>query len=141
VKGEGSEGAMRFMLDTNVVSDLVRHPHGRIAARIAEVGETLVCTSIIVAAELRYAAGGKASPQLQEQLESVLRALEVVPFESPADVVYGALRTRLEEIGHPLAANDLFVAAHALALRCTLITDNGRDFSRIRALPVENWLR
>jgi tRNA(fMet)-specific endonuclease VapC len=132
---------MRFMLDTNIVSDVVRHPHGRIATRIAEVGETRVCTSIIVAAELRSAAARKASPQLAEQLESVLRAIEVVPFESPADVVYGVLRARLEEIGHPLGANDLFVAAQALALRCTLVTDNEGEFSRIKALPVENWLR
>jgi tRNA(fMet)-specific endonuclease VapC len=132
---------MRFMLDTNIVSDLVRHPHGRIAARIAEVGETRVCTSIIVAAELRSAAARKASPQMEEQLESVLRAIEVLPFESPADVVYGALRARLEEIGQPIGANDLFIAAHALALRCMLVTDNEREFARIKALPVENWLR
>ena len=132
---------MRFMLDTNIVSDLVRHPQGRIAARIAEVGEARVCTSIIVAAELRSAAARKASPQLVEQLESVLRALEVIPLDPPADVVYGALRARLEEIGHPIGANDLFVAAHALALRCALVTDNEREFSRIKALPMENWLR
>jgi len=132
---------MRFMLDTNIVSDLVRHPHGRIAKRIAEVGETHVCTSIIVAAELRCAAARRASPRLEEQLESVLRAIEVFPLEPPADIVYGALRARLEEIGQPFGANDLFVAAHALALRCTLVTDSEREFSRITALPVENWLR
>jgi tRNA(fMet)-specific endonuclease VapC len=132
---------MRFMLDTNIVSDLVRHPHGRVAKRIAEVGEARVCTSIIVAAELRCGATRTASPRLEEQLESVLRAIEVLPFESPADVVYGALRARFDEIGQPIGANDLFVAAHALALRCTLVTDNDREFARIRALPVENWLR
>jgi tRNA(fMet)-specific endonuclease VapC len=132
---------MRFMLDTNIVSDLVRRPHGRIAKRIAEVGETRVFTSIIVAAELRSAAARKASPQLEEQLASVLRAIEVASFEGPADVVYGALRARFEEIGCPIGANDLFVAAHALALRCTLVTDNEREFARIKALPVENWLR
>ena len=132
---------MRFMLDADILSDLVRHPQGRIAKRIAEVGEASICTSIIVAAELRCGAAQKASPQLEEQLESVLRAIEVFPFQSPADVVYGALRARLEEIGQPIAANDLLVAAHALALRCTLVTDNQREFSRIKALPVENWLR
>jgi tRNA(fMet)-specific endonuclease VapC len=137
---------MRFLLDTNIVSDLVRHPHGRIAARIAEVGEMRICTSIIVASELRYAAARKASPRLNEQLENVLRALDVLPFESPADVVYGALRARLEEIGRPIGlvfiqADDLFVAAHALALRCTLVTANEREFARIKALPIENWLR
>lgn len=132
---------MRFMLDTNIVSDMVRHPHGRVAKRIAEVGETLVCTSIIVAAELRCSAARKAAPRLAGQLESVLRAIEVLPLEAPVDAVYGALRARLEEIGQPIGANDLFVAAHALALRCTLVTDNEREFSRIKALPVENWLR
>jgi tRNA(fMet)-specific endonuclease VapC len=132
---------MRFMLDTNIVSDLVRHPHGRVAKRIAEVGEARICTSIIVAAELRYGAARKASPRLADQLESVLRAIEVFPFVSPADVVYGALRARFDEIGQPIGANDLFVAAHALALRCTLVTDNEREFARIKALPVENWLR
>src|SRR5260221_14484729 len=129
---------MRFMLDTNIVPDLVSHPHGRIAARIAEVGETRVCTSIIVAAELRSAAARKALPQMEAQVESVLRAIEVLPFEAPADVGYGALRARLEEIGQPIGANDLFVAAHALALRCTLVTDNERELARLKPLPVAN---
>lgn len=132
---------MRFMLDTNIVSDMVRHPHGRVAKRIAEVGEMLVCTSIIVAAELRCGAARKGPLRLVEQLESVLRAIAVLPLEAPVDVVYGALRARLEEVGQPIGANDLFVAAHALALRCTLVTDNERAFSPIKALPVENWLR
>src|SRR5258705_13730392 len=105
------------MLDTNIVSDLVRHPHGRIAARIAEVGETRVCTSIIVAAELRSAAARKASPQMEGQLESVLRAIEVLPFDRPADVVFVALGARLEEIGQPLRANDLVLAAPVVARR------------------------
>lgn len=132
---------MRFMLDTNVVSDMVRHPSGRVAKRIAEVGETLVCTSIIVAAELRCGAARKGPSRLTAQLDSVLRALDVLPLEHPVDAVYGALRARLEEIGEPLGANDLLVAAHALALRCILVTDNDREFARIKALQVENWLR
>ena len=132
---------MRFLLDTNVVSDMVRHPRGRVAKRVAEVGETLVCTSIIVAAELRCGAVRKDAAQLTAQLERVLGAIEVLPLEPPADAVYGTLRARLEEIGKPIGANDLFVAAHALALRCTLVTDNEREFARIKALPVENWLR
>jgi tRNA(fMet)-specific endonuclease VapC len=132
---------MRFMLDTSIVSDIVRHPQGRVAKRIAEVGETQVCTSIVVAAELRCGAARKGTPRLAEQLESVLRAIIVLPLDTPVDMVYGTLRARLEETGQPIGANDLFVAAHALALRCTLVTDNEREFARIKALPVENWLR
>ena len=59
---------MRYLLDTNIVSDLVRNPQGRVAQRIRKVGEARVCTSIIVAAELRYGAAKKGSPRLSDQL-------------------------------------------------------------------------
>ena len=62
---------MRYLLDTNIVSDLVRNPQGRVTQRIREVGEARVCTSIIVAAELRYGASKRGSPRLRAQLEAV----------------------------------------------------------------------
>jgi len=65
---------MRYLLDTNIVSDLVRNPQGRAAEHISRVGEVRVCTSIIVAAELRYGATKKGSPGLARQLEAVFRA-------------------------------------------------------------------
>ena len=132
---------MRFLLDTNILSDLVRNPRGRITDRIKAVGEENVCTSIMVAAELRYGAVKKDSPRLTMQLEAVLRAIDVLALEQPTDDVYGALRARLEQAGRSIGANDLFIAAHALALRHTLVTDNTREFSRIDDLRVENWLR
>jgi tRNA(fMet)-specific endonuclease VapC len=132
---------MGFLLDTNILSDLVRHPHGRIADRIVQVGEQHVCTSIVVAAELRYGAARKASSRLMAQLEAVLGALEVLALGSPVDVVYGELRTRLERAGRSIGANDLLIAAHALALAHTVVTNNEREFSRIDDLRVENWLR
>jgi tRNA(fMet)-specific endonuclease VapC len=132
---------VRFLLDTNIVSDLVRHPRGRIADRIAKVGEQHICTSIIVAAELRYGAAKKGSSQLTAQLEAVLGALDVLVLEAPVDTVYGELRARLEQAGQPMGANDLLIAAHAVALGHTVVTDNEREFSRIDNLQVENWLR
>jgi tRNA(fMet)-specific endonuclease VapC len=132
---------MRFLLDTNIVSDLMRHPHGKIFDRISELGEDDVCTSIVVAAELRYGATRKNSARLTSQLEAVLGALEILPLEAPVDAVYGAIRAGLERAGQPIGANDLLIAAHALALDLTLVTDNGREFSRIEGLRVENWLR
>jgi tRNA(fMet)-specific endonuclease VapC len=131
---------MRYLLDTNIVADLVRNPQGRVAERIREVGETEVCTSIIVAAELRYGATKKGSPRLSAQVEAVLGALEVLPFEVPADAAYGRLRARLEAAGQPIGANDLLIAAHALALGHALVTANEREFARIKDLPCENWL-
>lgn len=132
---------MRYLLDTNIVSDLIRNPQGRVAQHIREVGEGLVCTSIIVAAGLRYGATKKASPRMTAQLEAVLGALEVLPFEAPADTTYGVLRARLELAGQPIGGNDLLIAAQVVALGLTLVTDNQREFARIHALPCENWLR
>jgi tRNA(fMet)-specific endonuclease VapC len=132
---------MRFLLDTNIVSDLVRHPRGTISDRVSEVGEADVCTSIVVAAELRYGAIKKNSSRLAAQLEAVLGAIEVLALETPVDAVYGVIRAGLERTGQPIGANDLLIAAHALALGLTVVTDNEREFSRINGLRVENWLR
>ena len=132
---------MGFLLDTNILSDLVRHPHGPISDRIKEVKERNICTSIVVAAELRYGAAKKASSRLTMQLEAVLHAIDVLAFEQPADAVYAEIRTRLERAGQTIGANDLLIAAHALALGHSVVTDNEREFSRVKDLRVENWLR
>jgi tRNA(fMet)-specific endonuclease VapC len=127
---------MRYLLDTNIVSDLVRHPQGRVAQRIREVGEAQVCTSIIVAAELRYGAARKGSPRLTSQLEVILGALDVLPFEAPAGATDGELRARLEQSGLPIGGNDLLIAAKAVALGCTLRSlSETREFARIEELP------
>jgi tRNA(fMet)-specific endonuclease VapC len=99
-----------------------------------------VCTSVIVAAELRYGAVQMGSQRLTAQLDAVLEALDILPFETPADAVYGAFRARLEQAGQPIGANDLLIAAHALAAGCALVTDNESEFRRIEGLPRENWL-
>jgi tRNA(fMet)-specific endonuclease VapC len=136
-----SNSERRFLLDTNIVSDLVRNPRGRVAERIAAVGENRVCTSIVVAAELRYGAAKKGAVRLTRQLETVLGALDVLPLEPPADAIYGALRAELEKRGQLIGPNDLLIAAHAQTLRYALVTDNEGEFRRIRNLTIENWLR
>ena len=132
---------MHYLLDTNIASDLVRNPQGKVAKQIRKVGEAHVCTSIIVAAQLRYGAAKKASPRLSSQLEMVLGALEVLPFETPADAAYGLLRTRLEQAGRPIGGNNLLMASQALVLGCTIITDNEKEFAYVEDLRRENWLR
>jgi tRNA(fMet)-specific endonuclease VapC len=132
---------MRFLLDTNIVSNLIRDPHGRVAHRIKTLGEVSVCTSIIVAAELRYGATKKSSARLTAQVDAVLGALNTLPFESPADETYGSIRAQLESAGTPIGGNDLLIAAQAVALDLILVTDNESEFSRIAGLRIENWLR
>jgi tRNA(fMet)-specific endonuclease VapC len=132
---------MRYLLDTNILSDLIRHPQGRVAEQIRRVGEAEICTSIVVAAELRFGAAKRGSARLTQQLEMVLSVLEVVPFEQPADANYGTIRAQLELAGTPIGGNDLLIAAHAKALGCTVVTDNEREFGRVDGLACENWLR
>jgi tRNA(fMet)-specific endonuclease VapC len=132
---------MAYLLDTNAMSSLVREPAGRVAQRIRDIGIEPVMTSAIVAAELRFGVIRRGSPRLADQVEDVLARFRIVPFEPPADEHYGVIRSRLERAGTPIGALDTLIAAHALALGHTLVTDNVREFSRIEGLGVENWLR
>ncbi|HWK45785.1 MAG TPA: PIN domain-containing protein [Stellaceae bacterium] len=77
---------MRYLLDTNIVSDLIRNPQGRIADHVRKIGEAQICTSIIVAAELRYGAMKQGSLRLTTQVEVVLGSLDILSFEIPADL-------------------------------------------------------
>jgi tRNA(fMet)-specific endonuclease VapC len=131
----------RRLLDTNILSDLMRNPRGGVAERIRGIGEDNVCTSVIVAAELRFGAVKKGSKRLLDRIEAILDTVEVLPFSAPADATYAAIRAFLERAGQPMGANDLLIAAQAVTLNCTLVTDNEQEFRRIRDLSVENWLR
>jgi tRNA(fMet)-specific endonuclease VapC len=130
----------RYMLDTNIISDLIRNPRGRAAKRIAKVGEDNICTSIIVAAELRYGCAKTGSKRLLKAVEDLLGEMEVLPFDVPADTEYGGIRAELEAAGKPVGSNDLLIAAHAYATGATIVTANTNEFKRIRGLKVENWL-
>lgn len=128
------------MLDTNIISDIIRNPLGLAARRIEQVGPKEICTSIVVAAELRYGCVKKGSAKLSARVESVLQTIPVLPLDVPADAEYGGIRAELEAAGQTIGLNDLLLAAHAHALDMTLVTDNTREFNRIRGLRVENWL-
>ncbi|HEX5231521.1 MAG TPA: type II toxin-antitoxin system VapC family toxin [Bradyrhizobium sp.] len=128
------------MLDTNIVSDLIRNPQGRAAKRIAKMGENNICTSIIVAAELRYGCAKSGSKRLLKAVEDLLGEIKVLPFDVPAGAEYGGIRSELEGAGKPVGGNDLLIAAHARAIGATIVTANTNEFRRIRGLKVENWL-
>lgn len=128
------------MLDTNIVSDLIRNPQGKVAKRIAKLGEDNICTSIIVAAELRYGCAKSGSKQLLKAVEDLLGEINVLPFEVPADTEYGGIRAKLEAAGKPIGGNDLLIAAHAYATGATIVTANTSEFKTILGLNVENWL-
>lgn len=130
----------RYLLDTNIVSDLVRNPAGVIMKRIASVGAEKVCISMIVACEARFGAAKSGSQRLAWQLDLVLAQMEILPLEVPVDEHYADIRNTLEQAGTPIGPNDLLIAAHARSLGLTLVTGNEREFSRVPGLTVENWL-
>ena len=130
----------RYLLDTDTLSDLIRNPQGRIADRIRTVGADSVCTSIVVASELRFGAAKRGSARLSSQLETILSALTILPLESPADRHYAELRHHLERKGTPIGPNDMLIAAHGLAFDLSVVTGNDAEFSRVPGLRVENWL-
>lgn len=131
----------RYLLDTNVLSHLIRNPQGIVAHKIGQMGEVSVCTSLIVAAELRYGAAKKGSARLSNQVAAVLSVIDVLPLESPVDDHYASIRTKLEMEGQMIGGNDLLIAAQALTLGCIVVTDNEREFRRVDGLKVDNWLR
>lgn len=130
-----------YMLDINIVSDLLRHPDSSAAKRIAEVGPDAICVSIITAAELRYGCARKGSAKLLAHVEAILESVQVLALDVPADAEYGGIRVELEAAGKPIGPNDLLIAAHACAAGAILVTDNAGEFSRVRGLRVENWIR
>ena len=130
----------QYLLDTNIISDLVRHPQGLVFQRIAAVGENCICTSIIVVCDLRFGAAKNGSLRLVQQLEHIFEVLPILSLEPPVDQHYAAIRTHLEQKGTPISPNDLLIAAHALVLNLTLVTANVREFERLPGLRVENWL-
>ena len=132
---------MTYLLDSNAISSLVGDPRGRIAERIAAVGERYVITSAIVSAEVAFGVRKKGSQELAKKVAGILQHLFIAPFAPPADQCYAEVRSELERRGQPIGPNDLLIAAHAIALQATLVTDNVREFSRVSRLQVENWLR
>lgn len=132
---------MSYLFDTNVISDLIRNPRGKVGDRIAALEDGALQTSIIVAAELRYGVAKKGSERLTKLVEAVLADFEVLPWEAPADIHYAAVRDSLSRSGRPIGDMDMLIAAHALALDVVLVTDNEGEFSRVPGLEIENWLR
>jgi tRNA(fMet)-specific endonuclease VapC len=128
------------MLDTNTLSEFIRNPRGALTERLAAIEPDEVCTSIVVACELRFGARRKGSDVLTRRIEQLLGTLNVLPLDPPADEHYADIRAALEQLGTPIGSHDLFIAAHARSRGLTLVTHNIREFTRVPDLNVEDWL-
>ena len=130
-----------YLLDTNILSDLIRRPQGKVFSRMRDVGESTICTSIVVAGELRYGAEKASSKALIQRIDQLLSAIEILRLSEPADRRYAELRHYLTSKGQIIGPNDMLIAAQCLAEKLTLVTANTREFSRVPGLSVENWLQ
>jgi tRNA(fMet)-specific endonuclease VapC len=133
-----------YLLDTNAISELVRHPSGPVSVtyRLKENDpESKVLTSIIVACEVRYGIAKNHSVWLEQRANEVLERVVPAAMTDGADEEYAAVRADLERRGQVIGQNDMLIAAHALALNAILVTDNTSEFKRVKGLRVENWLR
>ena len=128
------------MVDTGIVSDLLRNPQSAVTRHIVKVGSEAVGVSIITAAELRHGCAKKGSAKLLAHIEAILGSIQLLAFDVPDDTEYGGIRAKLETAGQPIRPNDLLIAAHAYALGAVLVTANIGEFAHVRGLKVENWL-
>jgi tRNA(fMet)-specific endonuclease VapC len=137
-----------FLLDTNIISHMMKNPTGIVAERVRQITQQVapssakapLCTSTIVQCELQYGLAKNLSTRLHAAYAITMQYIPVLALEPLVAQHYSQLRIALEAQGTPIGPNDTLIAAHALALGCTLVTDNEVEFRRVPGLQVENWL-
>jgi tRNA(fMet)-specific endonuclease VapC len=132
---------MRCLLDTSICVELIRGRSAELTARLKRRTIGSVGISSITLAELQYGVAKSSDPPRNTiALAHVVAPLVVLPFDDQAAAVYGQMRADLERLGQRIGSLDMLIAAHALALGVTLVTNNQREFRRVPGLKVENWL-
>lgn len=132
--------SLRYLLDTNICIYIAKQRPPEVARRFARLAAGTVGMSLITYGELRY--GAEKSQRGAEALATLEQLVELIPVLEPSAVVgetYGTLRAHLERLGTPIGNNDLWIAAHALALGVTLVSNNTREFERVPKLKLQNW--
>ena len=131
---------MRYMLDTDICSYIMKRSHEPLLRRLQKVPVGDVCISVVTKSELLFGVEiSRRQRQDQAALNSFLAYVDVLDFPDKACSHYAQIRAELKNAGAMIGANDLFIAAHARSLGLTLVTNNTREFGRVRKLAIENW--
>jgi tRNA(fMet)-specific endonuclease VapC len=131
-----------FMLDTDICIYIIKRKPAGVLKRLESLQPGQLAMSAITFAELMN--GAKKSRYVEanlEKLNALGELIDIRPFDKQAAVSYGDVRSRLEKKGETIGGNDLLIAAHALSLNWTLVTNNDREFSRVEGLKMENWAK
>ena len=131
---------MKYLLDTNTCIYIINERPKNVRERFAQFELSDIGVSSITAGELAFGVAKSRSMKNRIALESFLLPLEVMPFDLSAAFAYGDLRAELARRGEPIGPLDLQIAAHALSLKTTLVTNNEWEFRKVPSLVVENWL-
>jgi len=131
---------VRFLLDTNICIYVINRKPPEVVERFRRFPLGDIGISSITAAELAFGVTKSGSLRNRSALEKFLAPLEILPFPAEALWRYGELRTALERAGTPIGALDTLIAAHALSLNVTLVSNNLREFQRVDGLRCDNWV-
>lgn len=131
---------MKYLLDTDICSYLMRNDDA-VWTRLQKVAEDSAAMSVVTQGELRHGlARQPKATRLRSRLEALNAGIPTLELTSEAAVLYGELRAHLERKGTPIGPNDLWIAAHALAIDAVLVSNNTNEYSRVPKLRLENWL-
>jgi len=131
---------VKFLLDTNACVDYLNGRHPALVRRIQQSPPADLALSAVVVAELRFGADRSDRPKTSHaRVDVLVSEIPTVDFDVEAAAAYGRIRARLEAAGTPIGPNDMLIAAQAIALGLVLVTDNVREFRRVKGLVVQNW--
>ena len=132
---------MRYMLDTNICIYVIKHKPVTVFQKLQNINPEDVCISSVTYAELVHGVEKSAAVEKNRLALSMLLAnMEILDFDVDAADCYGKIRAALEKKGTPIGTLDMMIAAHAQSLSYTVVTNNVKEFSRVRALKIENWV-
>ena len=131
----------RYLLDTNICIYIKNHRPAEVLARFSKLPPGKVAMSAITYGELCFGAEKSSKPRETRQiLEHLVALIPVLPLDATASMHYGKIRQSLQARGKPIGNNDLWIAAHALAGKLILVTNNVAEFKRVPGLKMENWV-
>ncbi len=131
--------ATRYLLDTNTVSFHIRESSASLRRRLRRVEASQVALSVITEMEIRYGLARNPKLRIADLIEEFLAGITILPLDSGVAGTYARARAQLESKGKPIGPLDLMIGAHALSLDATLVTNNVKEFRRIRGLRVQDW--
>ncbi len=132
---------MNYFLDTNICIYFLKGTYSNLENKFRQISPNDIKVPSIVKAELLY--GVEKSVKKKENLKLVndfLFPFEIIPFDSNSAEAYSKIRSSLEKSGNPIGPNDLIIASIVLANKSTLITNNAKEFQRVKNLKVSNWI-